>query len=239
MRSPSVSRSEVTALLRRVKGVAGADVVVGEEGEIRRIEIALLSGHDARRIVRDVESALYSGLGMNVDHRTIRIIGNGSGSGRDGSELARNLHVSSTDAANDEDVRLPSRIELEGVRLDPDGELFCEVVVELRRDDELHEGSDRDADTPRARLMAVGRATIDALAGTLEHATAISLEGIEEFAICEHPALIAAIRSRRGRTLRSFMGTALIEGSREQTAARAVLDALNRFWMAERNSTKE
>lgn len=236
MRPTDVSASEVTALLRLVQGVAKADVVVGGDGEIRKIEIAVVPGRDSRRIVRDVESALYSGLGIIVDHRAIEIVSNGSGNGCEVSKLAQSLHLSSTGATVDGSTHLPSRIELAGVELDSDGELFCEVAVELKRGNNLHRGADRDADTPKARMMAVGRATVNALATSLERETALSLEGIQEFAICEHPGLIAAIGARRGRTARSYVGTALVEGSREETAARAVLDALNRFWLAESES---
>lgn len=238
MRPVSISESEITTLLRMVQGVESAEVVVGGDGKIQKIEIEAIRGQDTRRIVRDVESALFSGLGMVVDYRTIDIVGNGSGNGREVGQLARSLQLSSTGAIFDGPIRFPSRIEFAGIRVDPDGELFCEIVVTLMRDDELHRGTGRDADTPGARLIAVGRATIDALSNSLEREMALSLQGIEEFAICDHPALIAAIRARRGQTLRSFVGTALVEGSREETAARAVLDALNRFWMAESGSSE-
>lgn len=234
MRSSDVSKSEIATLLRMVRGVEGADVVLGGNGEIEKVEISVHSGSDTRRIIRDVESALYTGLGMVVDHHTISIVGNGAGNGRQSGDVARTLHLSSPGTAVAGSSDSPTRIELVRVAVDPDGELFCEVVVELSRDDALYEARVRDADTPKARSIAVGRATIEALSSSLERETALSLEGIEEFAICEAPALIAAIRSRRGRTLRSFVGTALIEGSREEAAARAVLDALNRFCLAER-----
>lgn len=236
MRSSNVSRSEIATLLRMVRGVESADVVVGADGRIEKIEISVRSGSDTRRIIRDVESALYTGLGMVVDHHTISIVGNEAGNGRRNGDVARTLQLSSSGISAEGSIDSPARVELVRVGLDPDGELFCDVVVELSRDDQIYEAKERDADTPKGRTIAVGRATIEALASSLERETALSLEGIEEFAICEQPALIAAIRARRGRTLRSFLGTALIEGSREEAAARAVLDALNRFCMVESDS---
>lgn len=235
MPQPSVSASEVTALLGMVRGVSQASVALGDDGQIERIDISVHPGHSTRRIIRDVESALYTGLGIVVDHRTISIGGNGSRNGHGAGNLARSLQLSDADPPVSGTRATSDRIELARVACEPDGELFCEVVIELDRDGKRYEGTIRDADTPRARLMASGRATIEALSRSLERETAFSLEGIEEFAICEHPALIAAIRTRRGRTLRSYVGTALVEGPREEAAARAVLDALNRFWEAERD----
>ncbi|MDX1744405.1 MAG: hypothetical protein R3324_00575 [Halobacteriales archaeon] len=238
MRPANVSSSEIVTLLGMVRGVSGADVVLGERGEIESIEIAVQPGSDTRRIIRDVESALYTGLGIVIDHRTIAVVANGSGNGRKNGDVAHDLHILSTGTGVEgENARVP-RIELVSVQLDPDGELFCDVVVELSRGDEVYAASERDADTPRARMNAAGKATIEALADSLTRETAFSLEGIEEFAICENPALIASIRVRRGRTLRTFLGTSLIEGPAEEAAARAVLDALNRFWLVESDSTR-
>lgn len=233
MPQPSVSAGEVTALLRLVRGVTEARVGFGDDGGVERIEIAVKPGHSTNRIIRDVESALYTGLGIVVDHRQVSLVGPRGSNGRNEANVARDLQPSGVDSPLGGPSDDLPRIELARVACEPDGELYCEVVVELDRGEERYVGKVREADTPRARSMAAGKATIEALATSLDRKAAFTLEGIEEFAICEHPALIASIGVRRGRTLRSFVGTALTEGSREETAARAVLDALNRFWVAE------
>jgi hypothetical protein len=121
------------------------------------------------------------------------------------------------------------RIRLENVLCESDGELHCDVAVRLGLADELFEGSAREADTRRGRMRAAARATSDAIAATLGEGVAIALEGIEEFSICEADGLLALLRIRQGRTRRDFYGAALEEGDATEAAARAVLDAMNRF----------
>lgn len=230
MTERSVQDSEVVALLRMVRGVAGVDVRIDSEGGIEAIEIRIQPDQSAKRVVRDVESALMTGLGVTVDHRLITIRENGhrkpAGAAENGNGApARSLHLSSPT-----DIDSRRRVELIDVRCDPDGELYCETMVELESGGETFQAKVREADTSPTRVLAAGRATIEALRRTLEKETAVALEGVEEFAICDQPALIAAIRVRRGRFQRSYLGTALVEGTPQESAARAVLDALNRFW---------
>lgn len=230
-----VPEAEISALLSMVRGVEYVSVDTGHSGELRGIQIEIAPDGPPRRIVRDVESALMSGLGLSVDHRMIRVRVHGrrndSATGPNWSRPAQILQDKSPQAA--QPAPTLDRVRLKSVRIDPDGELYCRVTVELEADGESHEAEVREADTGRARMLAVGRATIAALARSVKREIAIALEGVEEFMICDEPAVIARIQSRRGLDQRSFHGAALIEGAPQHAAARAVLDALNRYWAAE------
>ncbi len=230
-----VPQDEIGSLLRLVRGVQHVVVDTNHDGELQGIQIEIAPDEPPRRIVRDVESALMSGLGLTVDHRMIRVRLHGQrrnsvATGPNGSIPAQNLQqkAGAVPPANPMD-----RIRLRSVRTDPDGELYCRVTVEIEADGERYDAEVREADTGHARILAAGRATIAALSRSIEREVAIALEGIEEFMICDEPAMIARIQARRGLDTRAFQGAALTEGQPHHAAARAVLDALNRYWAAE------
>ena len=238
MTQRTAPEAEICALLEMVRGVERVTVDTTRGGQLQGIRIEIAPDEAPRQIVRDVESALLSGLGFAVDHRMIRV----SVSGRrerndrrgDRSQWAFPAQLLQSGAAPAPPARLtPERVRLMSVRVDPDGELYCRVTVELEVNEERHEAMVREADTRQARLLAAGRATIAAISRTFERETAIALEGVEEFMICDEPAVIARIQSRRGLDTRSFHGATIVEGHPHHAAARAVLDALNRYWTAE------
>lgn len=234
----NVPEAEIRGLLGQIRGVETVEVRTSSEGRIESIAIRVDDGQSPRRVVRDVESALLSGLGIRVDHRAIRIVANGGTlpviEGPAEAPPAQSLQYPDTVVLSP-DPR--DRVRLCAVRTKPDGELYCEVTVELEVDGEWFGSTVREADTRHARMVAAGRAALDALRRTLEEETAFALEGLQEFEIADQPAVIASVRARRGWSREAFFGTALVEGGPEDAAARAVLDALNRFWTAEERAT--
>jgi hypothetical protein len=112
----------------------------------------------------------------------------------------------------------------------PDGELYVEITVELQIRGETYAGQIRDADTPRGRLLAAARATLRALAPTLEGEAAFVLEGLEEFTVQDTAGILAILGARSGHHRSYFHGSAIIRQDPVEAAVRAVLDALNRLW---------
>lgn len=241
--------SEIRELLRQVQGIASVEITQGPSGAIAGIEITVSPQASERRVVRDVESALMSGLGLHIDHRAINIrrtsndVGNGANrrelASQGTSRMAQQREAKSLSARflpdNDQ---ADERVRLEAVRCHPDGELYCDVTVELQVAGRWIERTIREADTHRGRLLAAGRATVGAIADVIEEEAAIALEGVEEFTICEATGLLAVLRIRQRRLRLDFYGAALIEDSPEEAAARAVLDALNRFLESEEPRTR-
>lgn len=230
--------SQVRELLRQIQGVVAVDIEEGPRGEICAIEIRVDDPGAAGRVTRDVESALMSGLDLTIDHRVIRVSPNGSGPRRNGREAsvleefpAHSLHVFGLVGQSEREPQA-RRVRLRGVRCAPDGERYVEITVEVESQGETYAGRIRDADIPRGRLLAAGRATLQAVAGTFEEETTLVLEGIEEFAVCGDRALLAVVSARVGRDRPVFHGAALLQGDPLEAAARAVLDALNRFQTA-------
>jgi hypothetical protein len=232
----ALAASEIRHLLGQIEGITTVGVNQRATGEIERLEITVTRGTAEKRVVRDVESALLSGLGIRIDHRAIDIrpdhgdpedpplaghqAGNGDSTSTSKSLSARFLHPLNT---------LDERIRLERVRCEPDGELYCSVTVELQVEDERIERTVREADTGRGRMLAAGRAAVNAITDLLDEEIAIVLEAVEEFPISEARGLLALLRVRQGRTRRDFYGATIVNGDPPEAAARAVLDALNRF----------
>lgn len=239
MRKAEVPVTEIQGLLGRIRGIESVEVTPGRSGGIEAIEVEIASGVTEKRVLRDVESALMSGLGLELDHRavTIRRAPNGSGGERrdavraegppsggtsgPGKSLSARFMQSSDPSA--------SRIRLESVTCAPDGELECGVTVVLIVDGRRVERSVRDTDSRRGRMRAAAQATADCIAAVPGHGAAIGLEGVEEFSVCESDGALALLRAKQGRARHEYYGAALMQEDEADAAARAVLDAMNRF----------
>src|SRR5688572_16428759 len=73
MEKADISVSEIRDLLSQIRGIESVEIRQGPSGGIEGIEIAISPPTAERRVIRDVESALMSGLGIHVDHRAISI----------------------------------------------------------------------------------------------------------------------------------------------------------------------
>lgn len=236
--------SQIRDLLGQISGVEGVEVEADPEGGIVSIEIHVSRAGEARRITRNIESALMTGLGMIVDHERIKVVQNGSGPTGNGPEPvrweqtpARTLpHVPEMEGAEpeaEEGEPLESRrVRLAAVRCVPDGELYVEVTVDLEIGGQFHRGRVRDTDMPRTRMLATARATVGALGSALDEGTALALEGIEEFQVGDARGVLAILRARIGHSRPVYHGAAIVDRDALDATARAVLDALNRFWQA-------
>src|SRR5687767_7170312 len=128
MNHKALSASEIRDLLGQVEGIASVEVRQGPMGEIEALEIAVTPGAVEKRVVRDVESALMSGLGIRIDHQVIQIRRGPGGV----AELGRPPHTPAWeteegDAPKSLSARflhplsdLDDRIRLERVRCEPD-----------------------------------------------------------------------------------------------------------------------
>ena len=240
MAEADISVSEIRDLLCQVEGIESVEIRQAPTGEIEGIELSISPPTAERRVIRDVESALMSGLGIHIDHRAIsihRVNGEPKGAmqGNGGRSSGAPI-VPPSGAAKSLAARFmqpagayEERIRLEPVRCEADGERYCDVTVALRVADRIVERTVREADTHRGRMLAAGRAMADAITAVLGEEAAIALEGIEEFSISEANGLLALLRIRQGRVRQDFYGAALVEGDPTEAAARAVLDAMNRF----------
>jgi hypothetical protein len=231
----AVSATEIRELLRMIRGVEAVDVRIAPDGTIDSVEVRIAESRSTTRVIRDIESALMSGLGLKVDHRAIRIM-NGRSNGHDPGYAVTEEDLG-TGAGGDDPPQYPvddtDRIRLLGVRCQPDGRGYCEVTVEIAHEDQRSSATVREADTRRGRMQSSARAALEAVAKSSAGAgMALGLDGLEEFEVGDEDGLLAVLTVLQGRERRRFHGAALEHADPESSAARAVLDGLNRYWAA-------
>ena len=231
----AVSASEIRELLRMIRGVEAVDVRVAPDGSIDSVEVRIAESRSTARVIRDIESALMSGLGLRIDHKAIHVL-NGHSNGD-----APTYTLADEDLAGrrgtDDPAEYPSdetdRIRLLAVRCQPDGRGYCQVTVEIAHEDERTSATLREADTRRGRMQSSARAALEAVARSSAGAgMALGLDGLEEFEVGDEDGLLAVLTVLHGRERRRFHGAALEHADPESSAARAVLDGLNRYWAA-------
>ncbi|HYO45083.1 MAG TPA: hypothetical protein VEY33_00100 [Gemmatimonadota bacterium] len=219
-----------------IRGVEAVEVRVANDGSIDSVEVRIAESRSTTRVIRDIESALMSGLGLRIDHKAIRVM-NGRSNGQNGAYAAVQEDLGEGNEGGDEPPEYPTadtdRIRLLGVHCKPDGRGYCEVTVEIAHEDGRTTATIREADTRRGRMQSSARAAIDAVTRSAAGAgMALGLEGLEEFEVGDEDGLLAVLTVLQGRERRRFHGAALEHADPESSAARAVLDGLNRYWAA-------
>ena len=231
----SVSASEIRDLLRLIRGVEAVDVKVAADGSIDSVEVRIADSRSTTRVIRDIESALMSGLGLRIDHKAIHI-SNGAGNG---SAAYAREPMFPTPPEEEPEYPTPDgdRIRLVAVRCEPDGRGYCEVKVEILYDGRRVSAAARDVDTRRGRMQAAARGAIEAVGKSAGAFAAFGIDGLEEFEVGDEDGILAVLTVLQGRERRRFHGAALEHADPESTAARAVLDGLNRYWAAPEGAT--
>jgi hypothetical protein len=229
----SVSASEIRDLLRMIRGVEAVEVRVSADGSIDSVEVRISESRSTTRVIRDIESALMSGLGLKIDHRAIRIMNGQGGNGQNAGYAAIQDLGAKEEAAAEYPTDDSDRIRLLSVRCRPDGRGYCEVTVEIGQEEGPMKATAREADTRRGRMQSAARAALDAVARSAAGiGMAFGLDGLEEFEVGDEDGLLAVVTVLQGRERRRFHGAALEHADPEIAAARAVLDGLNRYWAA-------
>jgi hypothetical protein len=231
-----VSASEIRDLLRLIRGVEAVEVRVAPDGSIDSVEVRIAESRSTARVIRDIESALMSGLGLRIDHKAIHIA-NGAGNGSAGGYATEPMFP----IPGEEDPEYPTpegdRIRLVSVQCEPDSRGYCEVTVEILYDGRKVKAAIREVDTRRGRMQAAARGAIDAVGKSAGVFAAFGLDGLEEFEVGDEDGILAVLTVLQGRERRRFHGAALEHADPESAAARAVHDGLNRYWAAPEGAT--
>jgi hypothetical protein len=229
-------RDDAERLLTALAGVISAHVVTDDGGGLIEIHVLATSELHPKQVVRNIESALSAGLGIQVDRRIvsvaqIRADTNGA-MDRDEDVPPPDLPVPLGDGAREPAPEAPSEealTRLEFVRYEArrlDDRCHCDVV--LRDGDEEIVGSGSGPDTPGGRAEAAARAVLDAVS-RLRSGVDLRLEGAVIARARGRRFMIVSARALLDRATVHLSGAASLQNSPEEAAILASLQASNRW----------
>jgi hypothetical protein len=243
-RMPASHQPDAETLLASLAGILSVHIVRGPSGQILEIHILSAAALHPKQVVRNVESALRAGLGLEVDRRIISVAqvrtpeqeeasrnGDGPSHGpppQPPPELApgpeRLSGGRSGSAAPD-----PGDRRLEFVRyhsLRQEGRCTCQVV--LRDDAREVTGSGVGPDTVTGRAQSAARAVLDGICQARPDLR-LELDGASLTSSRGRTFVIAAAQLIRGRDVVRLAGAAPLTRSPEEAAILATLQATNRW----------
>lgn len=215
--------------LSGLDGVTSLKVVPDEEGGIAEVHVVSDTDLGAKRIVRNIESALLAEFGLQIDHRKISVaqVKTPDVTGTP-AEIPGLAGMSELDAEPDPDGS--RRLLLDSLRIDrkTGREVTCRITFRGEEEDEYN-GTAEGADFARSRLEVVARAVLDALNKATVSEIDLRLEGVVRFEACGHNLIVALVQGREGRRAISLPGVSVISDSPEEATALACLQATNRW----------
>jgi hypothetical protein len=204
--------ADLESTISRLRGVLSVRVVSDDRREIAEIHVVADESRHPKQLSRDIESALFSELGIRVDHRKISIA-----QVRGGGEPAADVRLKflSIDYSLD---RATSRVR---VSVGVGDQSFTGIAS-------MPAGGKQDQEE------LVARATIQAVQEFL-HSTSLNGQptGLElrDFTKSQSngsPCFIVTVRVLAERGDQDLIGSALVRDEPWKAAACATLDALNR-----------
>jgi hypothetical protein len=239
---PSNNRNDAESLLKSLAGIVSAHVVRGAGG--RPVEIHVLASGELhpKQVVRNVESALRAGLGMDVDRRIISVaqVRTSEDERVDEAEPGTTSPPKENNRARPKEIHRPApttepltdlartrRLEFVRYRSHRQGDrATCEVVLRDARTEITGQGT--GSSTAGGRAEAAARAVMDAI---VQARPELQLE-LEEVTITSargRTFVIAAAHVMRGRDVVRLAGAATMTRSPEEAAILAALQATNRW----------
>ncbi|HEY7461883.1 MAG TPA: hypothetical protein VIC59_08420 [Gemmatimonadota bacterium] len=122
---------------------------------------------------------------------------------------------------------LESRIRLNHISYQQEGfEVIANLELDWRGD--TFYGVSQEADTAKGRMVAAGRAALNALGKVTDQRAAFFLDGLHTFRIFERNVTVATVRVVSDLLRTSLVGCATVVEDPNYAAAQAVLGAVNR-----------
>ena len=195
------SVQEYRDLLCRLAGVLSAHVVLDANGGVEEIHILATTAKRPKSVVRDVQSALASKYGVQVDHQVVSVA-------QIRPEMAEQMGF---------------RLVLEGVSTRTNGKEL-HVTVTLSKGGNMLQGEATGANTSFSRRRTVALACLAAVSQCTS--TPFELAGVETVTLFGEAILVCQIYSPLFD--KSFVGSAVLEQDADVSAVQCVLAALNR-----------
>lgn len=231
--SGTAPEARAEQLLRSLEGVLAARVVTDRTG--RFTEIHVIAPHDIhpKQVVRNVESALSAGLGIEIDRRIVSV------ARADGELPLNGVHAPEADAPPSPDeasaeptagtsARTPTgRLVFTGFDAHRDATRRIACTVALEHAGDRVAGDGEGPDTPKGRAEAGARAAFAALGQVCRNT--VALEGVSLVRAHGRTYVHIAAHGLAGREAVALTGTAALDRSAEEAGVLAALQATNRW----------
>jgi hypothetical protein len=218
----SVLEARVERLLSSLAGVVSVRAIAGADGRLEEIHVLSTPELHPKQVVRNVESALSAGLGLEVDRRIVSVA-----QVREAA-LGESLQAEAPAPAASGEPEPRERLVLVRYDTRTQGAHEAQCRVVLRQGEAEYTGSGEGANTPQGRAGAAARALFAALSASrgredlaLEDATLVDTLG--------RTFVLVAAHGLAGRQSVPLTGVAAVARSAEEAAILASLQATNRW----------
>jgi hypothetical protein len=205
--------ADIEGILSRLRDVESVRVVTDQTGEIAEIHVLADHRRHPKQISRDIESALFSELGIRVDHRKISI---------------------AQTRAEEEPTFSDRRLKFLGIDYSMD-RTSARVRVSVGLGQETYVGAtSASAGKELNQEELVARATLEAVSEYLRSTRltngdmALELRDFSRDEASGHPFFAVTVRIQDARGELDLIGSAIVRDDPWRAAACATLDALNR-----------
>jgi hypothetical protein len=210
-------RRAVESLLNRLAGVHSARVETGPNGEVECIHVVSSARFTPAQQARNIESALLAALNLDMDPRLISIV------------PLKEDDAQVVEGTREVELQDPGERRVRLLRIAYEQDRFKVTAhVQLGWEGRMIYGTAEDTDTAKGRMMAAGRATLNALEQVTERRIAFFLEGLEAHQTFERTIVVASLRLVSEFKKANLVGCATVEEDPNYAAAQAVLGAVNR-----------
>jgi len=241
-------------LITRLRDVQSCRITTDETGQVTEVHVVACTDRSPKMIARDVETCLRAELGLYVDYRKIGVVLIDSQKDLSAKEQAPRrrwtdridaperrsaekehepvIELRAEDEIRDagpglEFLEEDTRARFKGLTLALDEETM-DVEVRLERSGMEASGSMVAVAAGEPLLEVIARATVHALTELLDEDFNLCLSRVEEIDLKGRTALLAMIDVVSGREAKSYVGCVFVGRDRNEAAALAVLDAVNR-----------
>jgi len=217
-------------LLAALKGVVSARIVARPGGEVEEIHLLTTEEVTAKQTVRNVESALLAHLDLSVDHRKISVAQTRERPAAP-AEPAPAVHIIPEPPAERRLLFQAHQVETERSH-----QVRHKVEIEWKGDRFTGEAS--AADLPRAKLEAVGKATLAAVETALASEAedghtgrpiTLALDGVKVVDAFDRKFVMVAVHAIAGREVTALAGATVVEESADRATILATLQATDRW----------
>jgi hypothetical protein len=227
--SPPPSQHQIERLLSSLAGVVSARVLLDYEGRIRELHILATPELHPKQVVRNVESALSAGLGVEVDRRVVSVAQIEGIQQQQSQSQAEAVRVEAEPAATADAMR----VVLVGFDSSRASAQRAHCTVTLERNGVHYSGAADGADTPQGRAEAAAEAVLHAVEA-MPGGSSLGFEGARVVETDGRRYVLVAARVMDRRPPLPLSGAALLDRTPEEAGIMAALQATNRWSTGDR-----